>query len=106
MKRLDVKTEDGELLCPHCSNNFMHHTDVQVFQRREDAEQVALTTTHSGQTTVKLVDNYTSKNPSLRRHGVRLYCWCESCNESMYLAIAQHKGHSRITWEIDNGNNT
>jgi hypothetical protein len=32
-----IETNDGVLLCPHCGCRNLHHTDVAVFTRQEDA---------------------------------------------------------------------
>lgn len=37
---MPIKTnEQGELLCPSCGGNYLHHERVTVYDRREDAER-------------------------------------------------------------------
>jgi len=57
------------LLCPTCGNACMHHHRVDVFARREDAND-GLHVAVEGQHAV--VDTLLVGNPSSRRHGVTI----------------------------------
>lgn len=87
------------LVCPVCSNTYLHQTDVAVFGRHEDEDQVkVVTVTESGAHEAEIA-NSLSLNPSPRRHGVRISFWCEHCEDTVPdLAIYQHKGETFIEW--------
>lgn len=102
-----IKMFDGMLTCPRCKDHYLHQTDVMVFNRREDAEKVHLTSVVkdrlTAMVTVADVDNDTSLNPSSRRHGLLIDFACESCDgeenkSKVTLAIYQHKGSTYFDW--------
>jgi hypothetical protein len=95
----------AELLCPNCNGNYLHHDRVEVFEREEDAHS-GLQVTVSG----KEVTTRTSLtgNPSMRRHGVKIFFSCEFCDAIPVLTIAQHKGntHTDMTFTIPEKNHS
>ena len=91
--------EGSELLCPRCEFNYLHHYQVDVFERNEDA----ITGLH-----VQVADSRAATdtllrgNPSSRRDGLTVGLWCEGCHAKLLLTIAQHKGVTLIDL-IDTG---
>jgi hypothetical protein len=90
---------DGELLCPLCGGNYLHHGRVAVYHReREDAERIRetrvvgavafSTTTTAGQ----------SRCPSDRRSGIGIIFWCQLCRGNSELTFVQHKGRTLVAW--------
>jgi hypothetical protein len=92
--------EDNVLLCPHCEGNYLHHGNVNVYTRYEDAEQTLHTTVAGYQTKTALVASDTVLNPSSRRGGVRINFFCELCGGESDLTLAQHKGVTFVEWGI------
>lgn len=102
------------LQCPHCGEAYLHQTDVAVFTRHDDADQVKVTTvSDNGEVHEAVIANNVSLNPSPRRYGLRISFWCEHCdggqtdeerengvtsNKVPDLAIYQHKGNTFIEW--------
>lgn len=91
--------DNNELLCPHCGNNYLHHAEVEVFTRHEDADKTLLTTVGYFNTNTAWTDSEVLLNPSSRRGGIRIKFWCESCTHESYLTMAQHKGVTIMEWE-------
>ena len=100
----------NELVCPNCGSNYLHHYKVEVSDRGEDDEYVLYTSIRTGDypgcegsspysTSVKQITNTKSRNPSYRRHGLRVLFWCENCDIEPELMIAQHKGCTILEWE-------
>ena len=83
--------EDGKLICPNCGDGFLHHETVIVYDRGEDA---LANITHIGEPVIP-----TPENPSPRRHGLRVRCFCEHHSGKWDLLIFQHKGSTYIEWE-------
>lgn len=82
----------GELKCPSCGFNYLHHDKVEIFERGEDAENGLHVTVVDGE----VQTNTTLEgNPSSRRHGLLVHFWCEGCKAKPVLSISQHKGN---TW--------
>lgn len=81
----------GTLLCQHCGYDYMHQFEVQVFERGEDQAN-GLAVTVNGHVTVHKKVGHKDGNPSYRRQGVRILCWCESCVNVTAIHIVQHKG--------------
>lgn len=91
-----VVSEDHTLECPNCQGGYLHHKDVAVFNRTEDAEK--------GTTTVVSPDGAAKQsihlygNPSPRRDGLAVNFCCELCDVNLDLLIYQHKGRTTIEW--------
>ena len=96
----------NELLCPHCGGAYMHHAQVDVYTRTEDAETTVHTCVGRSTTTVGTVPSKSTFNPSPRRGGLSVRFWCEICGKDSLLTIAQHKGNTLIDWELLHGSNT
>jgi hypothetical protein len=103
----EIRMSDGMLQCPRCTDHYLHQSDVMVFNRKEDAEKVHLTSVIKDEpmVTVADVDNNTSLNPSGRRQGLLIDFRCESCDgenkSKVTLAIYQHKGSTYFDWRQD-----
>lgn len=83
----------AELVCPSCGFNFLHHDKVEVFERNEDAPNGVHVTIEESKATV---DTSLQGNPSSRRHGLKIYFWCEGCEAKPVLSISQHKGNTYV----------
>lgn len=94
------------LLCPRCGDSYLHHRGVVSFDRSEDAETVLRTAMEVGKTTVQLVAQAQSGNPSSRRDGIVIQFWCEKCgggedgSSVIELTLAQHKGETELAWRF------
>jgi hypothetical protein len=85
--------------CPYCEGNNLHHSDVTVFNRSEDADTVRVThVMHDSTITSARIPNDSTNNPSSRRDGILIHFWCEHCEEKPVMAILQHKGTTFIGW--------
>jgi hypothetical protein len=102
-----VDIDDGVLACPRCGGKHLHHMQVLVYDRREDASNVRRTliecsADHNrdpGEIIISNVENENSGNPSRRRGGIVISFRCETCHLlPIDLAIAQHKGETLINW--------
>lgn len=85
--------EGAELLCPNCGFNFLHHSRVEIFERKEDASS-GLHVTVKGEQAV--IDSDLKGNPSSRRNGLVVHFWCERCKAKPALTISQHKGNTFV----------
>lgn len=87
---------DGELTlhCPNCDFHYLHHQNVEVFNRTEDANTgTHIVTSFSGAS----VDQDVSANPSSRRDGITVNLNCEGCDADIKLNIIQHKGVTNLS---------
>jgi hypothetical protein len=103
---MQIKTDGNTLLCPHCSDPWLHHGTITTYGRSEDDTRTQLTKVTGRETTVNNVLSENSGNPSDRRDGLRIAFWCEICENKSELTIAQHKGETFIKWELVDGTNT
>lgn len=85
-----------ELICPSCGFNCLHHEMVEVFERREDVLSGVHATVADAKATF---DTSLEGNPSARRHGLKIYFWCEGCKTKPVLSISQHKGSTLVNFE-------
>jgi len=103
-----IKPHSGgaNLLCPRCGNSYLHHRGVVTYDRSEDAETVLRTSVGVGKTTVQLIAQAGSGNPSSRRDGLVIQFWCEHCgggddgSSVIELTVAQHKGETELAWRF------
>ncbi|MBN6112443.1 hypothetical protein HEP73_04364 [Xanthomonas sp. GW] len=91
--------EGAELLCPRCMFNYLHHYQIDIFERGEDAATGLHVQVVDGSCTT---DTLLRDNPSSRRHGLTVGLWCEGCRARLLLTIAQHKGVTLVDL-IDTG---
>lgn len=87
----------GTLHCPACGGEYLHHGNVEKYDRPEDGETTRRTTL--GERISMVFEPSTrSRNPSARRDGVVIEFSCEDCGETNELAISQHKGQTFVVW--------
>jgi len=81
------------LSCAACGMENVHHMSVEVFSRKQDAEEGTHTIVDGYGKKIG-VDDDMSRNPSARRHGIRIKYHCENsdCFRVSELIILQHKG--------------
>ena len=98
-KKMELKFESyqegvsGDLKCPSCGFNKLHHEKVKIFEREEDEEKGLHVTVESS---VVKTDTNMSSNSSARRHGLKIYFSCEGCEAKPLLSISQHKGNTFV----------
>ena len=88
------------LTCPHCRGDYLHHGQVTVYDRSEDAPRLTKIEVRDRTANITNVDNKNSGNPSDRRDGVAVRFWCDHCDNVSELTIAQHKGASLMGWRV------
>ena len=101
------------LACPICSpyegqEGCLHHEGVHIFNRKGDEDSpTGLSVFAEGQSVSATSDADTeTHNPSKRRNGMLIEFWCEICHSGLYgkaplyLAIAQHKGQTEVSWFV------
>ena len=79
-----------QLMCPICGNEWIHHSNVEVFERPTGEDGISVIyepETHYVRTT--------TKNPSGRRNAVKIWFWGE-CSHTWSISILQHKGNEYI----------
>jgi len=91
---------DGEntLHCPACSGGYLHQTQVEIFNRGEDADtgnHVFVAGDHVQ------VDRDLKGNPSRRRQGLTIHFDCEGCTANVRMHVSQHKGNTCVSMEYE-----
>lgn len=86
---------DAELLCPTCKSEYLHHREINIFERNED-EKSGFHVTVDKQNLK--TDTNLIGNPSSRRNGLTVDFSCENCGKTSILRISQHKGCSNFTF--------
>ena len=80
--------------CARCNGCYLHHGDIEIFDRKEDEEEGTHIKTN-GDTV--LINRAMAGNPSSRRDGIKIYCTCEYCDTiTTVIEIVQHKGQTFI----------
>jgi len=106
---------EQNLLCPKCGEDFLHQIKTEIFERVEDGKWGTHIIAESYDRADcpsppeifyphrKLgkieIDNNLDGNPSPRRQGLKIYFYCELCDEIFILNIYQHKGVTMVEWE-------
>ncbi len=94
-----VEGHGSILRCCRCGERHLHHDEVDIFARSEDA----VSGLHVNvQNTQVAIDTSLNGNPSSRRHGLSILFWCEICHARQVLTVAQHKGQTFVNL-IDTG---
>lgn len=106
-----ASSEYDFLQCPKCNENYLHqHSVLEYVRKGEDGPTLAMELCDLG---AKIVthENVENRNPSSRRHGMRVTFYCEHCTPAdengwtsrpeIELVIAQHKGFTEIWMEHD-----
>lgn len=97
MIKVDVIVDDGNcLVCPKCGFNYLHHGKIDNYHRKEDSEYCYHTTVDGYYIEARCDDN--KHNPSTRRDGLTIDFYCEGCQKTSKLCIAQHKGQTLVRW--------
>jgi hypothetical protein len=86
------------LICPRCRGDNLHHGAVTVYDRAEDDSQTLVMDVRSRRTRSRIEESKNTANPSSRRSGIAIEFWCENCDNTSELTIAQHKGTSFLEW--------
>lgn len=87
----------GCVYCPSCHNAFVHHFQIDVYERDQDAQeglhiQVLGVDTLPARQPSFTTDNSLEGNPSYRRQGITIHFRCERCHSSFVMKLMQHKG--------------
>lgn len=94
-RRTNVQLVDNNLQCPCCQQSeYLHHSTIDVFERAEDATQCLHAQINSSGVKTEVSTGH--GNPSMRRNGLSVELWCENCEASSRLTLAQHKGTTVI----------
>jgi hypothetical protein len=95
-----IQITDGILVCPRChdSHSCLHHGRLTVYHRCEDEARLTRIDVSNGSALIKRIDSEGSGNPSSRRNGLAIDFYCELCDLSSELTIAQHKGQTLLAW--------
>lgn len=107
----ELKMKDEILKCPKCGGEHLHHTKVELFNRKEDSskglyieslveEKPNEKNFSVGNSLDKLkIETILPKgNPSIRRSGISIFFFCENCDAKPRLDIAQHKGNTILNF--------
>jgi hypothetical protein len=89
--------ENPHFRCAACGGHCLHHERVEIFERTEDSRDGLHVVVSAGKAEI---DDAIGGNPSLRRHGLKIYFRCEFCARKSIFTIAQHKGSSLIDWLV------
>lgn len=91
-----IEPPNGELLCPRCDGNYLHHEAVSVRERlKEDGPGFA--TSVSGMADVSIRPLESNEFEGRRGH-IEIEFRCETCGERPILFIKQHKGNTEMYW--------
>ena len=85
------------LICPGCGGSCLHHVEIVAYDRHEDDQRALRTVINNGDVQLRVIEN-NSSNPSSRRDGIVIKLYCETCDCSPELTIAQHKGQTLVDW--------
>jgi hypothetical protein len=101
--KIESDTFDGYLQCPVCDSLYIHQYETNIYYRSEDDDRCMVTSAQYGRSYTVERDN--AGNPSVRRDGLTIAFWCESCDGgadqgdcAKELCIAQHKGLTLMSW--------
>lgn len=87
---------ENSMCCVYCGNQFVHHSDVEVYNRQSEDDKYCFYTKTSRIDAKIDTRKSTEQSPSSRRDGVRITLTCEECRKEFYLEIDQHKGWTLI----------
>ena len=100
----DAKLDAGALLCPRCGYENLHHEDLRIFRRSEDADgdvvRLSARCSHNEPARTPLAE--ASFPNTTRRHSIELTFSCENCGDDapqLVLSIAQYKGATVLRWK-------
>jgi DNA-directed RNA polymerase subunit RPC12/RpoP len=91
------------LTCPRCGHDRLHHGQVTVYSRRENAERTSVTTVRSDLSATHLLPSDEVSNPG-RQFGVAIVIFCEECECNIgELTIHQRAGYEILGWRALEG---
>lgn len=103
----DYGGEEDLLCCPHCKENHVRHTWVDVFNvgsQYHDNIVYSITPEDNGAKWDSELRQHRDQkgNPSMTdAHGISIGFECGCCFKYFTLKIAQHKGHTWLTLTKD-----
>jgi len=109
-KDVPIKLSDGSYVseyssrcfiptCPKCGEMYLHHGAISVYYRGMEDSPVGALSVCGGRTTTVTYDEPMDNSPSRRRDGLAIDMECEFCGPVGRLTVAQHKGHTLISWQ-------
>lgn len=94
---------DGNtLICPSCGSLNLHHNRVEVFERRHEDSPEGFHVAVDCDASTAIVDSAIIGNPSERRGGISVTFWCERCEGTSRLDLAQDKGRTLVSLGVEN----
>lgn len=93
----DPRWGGTNLICPCCGSDYLHHSSVEIWQRKEDQEKGTYISSSREETTVN-TDHSMVDCPSSRRDAVSITFYCEECPNIIRLDMTQHKGCTYMEW--------
>lgn len=88
---------DNVLHCPACGEIYLHHVEVEVWDRKPKTDESIVTKCSTRGATIKRKAPFFSSGRE--RNGMRIKFWCECCHAESVLDLVQHKGHTLMEWE-------
>jgi len=88
-----IEVNSDGMVCPSCGESYLHHEEVEVFEREEGRKNVLHVSVKDGGIEV---DDDMEGNPSSARGGVLIHFWCEICHAKTVLSFSQHKGATHV----------
>ena len=76
--------------CPRCGGGSLHHCEIIVYDREDDAALVRRTRVNNGRVALDVVPEGPA-NPSSRRNGLTISFSCENCS-----AVSLRRGPSGV----------
>jgi hypothetical protein len=89
------------LVCPGCGGPNLHHSRVEVFERRREDSPDGFHVAVDCDAATATVDSAIVGNPSERRGGISVILWCEGCEATSRLDLAQDKGRTLMSLKIN-----
>lgn len=104
-EKKDVKLDEQcNLKCPHCSEAAdMHHDNVRVLDRGEDAAGQKFEFSPTGFVRVTHLEA-NSPEWNGRRHSLEVDFKCWMCKRDSTLKLVQHKGVTYLQWKGEKTN--
>lgn len=81
------------LVCPACGDNYTHVQGVALLDRDGSGGPVKVRTLWVGRQPRAVVPE---PELSAERDTLVIFVWCEACDETSAIALAQHEGNTRV----------
>jgi len=86
---------DNMFICNHCDDELTHHSDPMIYENVNNSSgSIPLIRHANGKKSIDVNIKMPYKGDS-----VVIPIWCETCGETSFLYISQHKGRTHITTE-------